>query len=194
MSGEENMHKELKEIKSHDRSVWITQPKEVEELLRRREIAFDITRGKFNDSNGNSELAMRAAEAFGRGLFAEHIKEKPEEWNMIDWLESTAGQIFNPLGTGATFTKITEDEARSLMFRCLLHEDSNEEHMASLFTYGFMRGMLLSAFPNGELLMKSDLAKGAPMTEFIFKANATDEDRLERERVKNSFESITKKM
>ena len=187
------MEKPLKEIKSQDRSVWITQPNEVETLLKRRETAFNVAKGKLVDSNGNIEIAMQTAEAFGRGLFAEYIKEKPEEWTMKDWLESTAKQIFNPMGTGATFTEITDDKARSLMFRCLLHEESNEPHMASLFTYGFMRGMLLSAFPDGELLMGSTMAHGAPMTEFTFKANATNEDRLKREQIKNLF-TITKKL
>ena len=181
------MQKKLKEIKSQDHAVWITQPNEIETLLKRRETAFDIAKGKFADSNDNVEIAMQTAEAFGRGLFAEYLQEKSNDWNMREWLEFTAEQVFNPLGTGAAFTKITDDESRSLTFRCLLHEESNKSHMASLFNYGFVRGMFLSAFPDGELLMRSNISEGAPMTEFIFKAKATDEDRLERERVKNSF-------
>jgi hypothetical protein len=187
------MGKPLKEIKSQDHTVWITQPHERGTVLKKTEIAFEIAKGKLADSRGNIELVMQTAEAFGRGLFAEHIKEKPKEWTMKEWLESTAKQILNPMGTGATFTQITDDEAKSFLFRSLLHEETDEPQMASLFTYGFMRGMFLSAFPDGELLMKSTMAQGAPMSEFIFKTSATDEDRLERERVKHIF-PITKKI
>jgi hypothetical protein len=49
--------------------------------------------------------------------------------------------------------------------------------------------MFLSAFPKGELLMKTSMAHGAPMTELIFKANADVVDKLERQRIKNTFET-----
>ncbi len=184
------MVKSLKKIESQDRTVWLTQPDEVEEFLKRQEIAFNVAKGKFADSNGNIELVLQTAEAFGRGLYSEQIKDKPNEWTVKEWLESTSNQIFNPMGTGATFTKIGNDEAKSLLFRCLLHEKSDEPHVASIFTYGFMRGMFLSAFPDGELLMGSTMAHGAPMTELIFKANASNDDRGERERIKNSFTKL----
>ena len=180
------MQKPLKEIKSEDQTVWITQPNEIESLLKKRETAFEVAKGKFAESNGNLELVMQTAEAFGRGLSTEHIREKPE--TVRRWLESATEQIFNPMGTGATFTKITDDEAESKMFRCLLHDDSDDPEIVSVFNYGFMRGMFLTAFPNGELLMKNSMAKGAPMTELTFKANANVVDKLERQRVMNSFE------
>lgn len=185
------MTKPLKEIKSEDHTVWMTQPGEIEEFIKKRETAFNIAKGKLADTN-NIELVMQTAEAFGRGLFAEHIKDNPEEWTMQQWLENTAEQIFNPLGEGATFTKITEDEASSKVFRCLLHEDAGDPHMASLFNYGAIRGMFLSAFPSGEVVVESTMAEGAPMTEFIFKVNATDEDKRERERIKQLFTTIKK--
>ena len=58
---------------------------------------------------------------------------------------------------------------------------------------GCIRGLFLSAFPNGELLMGSTMALGAPVTEFTFKSNASYKDRFERQRVKNLF-TITKKL
>ncbi|RLI63623.1 MAG: hypothetical protein DRO67_05455 [Candidatus Asgardarchaeum californiense] len=182
----------LKEIKSQDRIVWLTQPKEVADFLEKTKNAFDIAKGKLEDSNGNVEIVMQTAEAFGRGLFAEHVGDKSKEWTMKEWLESVSEQIFNPLGTGVTFTKITDEEADSLMFRSLLHEDKGDPHMASLFTYGFVRGMFLSAFPDGEILMKSTMAQGAPMTKFVFKTDAAIDDRFERERVKTLFTTMKK--
>ena len=186
------MHKPLREIRSEDHTVWMTQPSEVESLVKKRETAFTVAKGKFADS-GNVEIAMQIAEAFGRGLFAEHIKEKPERWTVKEWLESAAEQVFNPLGTGATITKLTDEEAQSLLFKCSLHEAAEEPHIASLFTYGYLRGMFLSAFPDGEVLMRSTMAHGAPMSEFVFKATATDAERLERERVKNSFTTMKRR-
>ena len=188
------MSESLKKIESKDRTVWITQPNETEMLLKRREIAFNVAKGKLVDSNGNIETVMQTAEAFGRGLFEDYLKKDSNDWSMDSWVKPMVENVFNPMGTGATFTKITEDEAKSLIFRCLLHENSGEPQMASLFTYGFLRGMLVSAFPDGELLMGSSMAHGAPMIEFIFKADATGDDRIERERVKKLFTNVSENL
>ena len=188
------MDESLKKIESGDRTVWITQPNEIENIMDKRETAFNIAKEKLTNEPDKIETAMQIAEAFGRGLFEEFINNKnSEEWTMEKWVKPIVGNIFNPMGTTATFTKITEDEAKSLIFRCQLHEDSKEPHIASLFTYGFLRGMLLSAFPDGEILMGSSMAQGAPMIEFTYKTNATEEDRLERERIKEVFMDNTKK-
>jgi len=188
------MSESLKKIESKDRTVWITQPNETEMLLKRREIAFNVAKGKLVDSNGNTETVMQTAEAFGRGLFEDYLKKDSNDWSMDSWVKPMVENVFNPMGTGATFTKITEDEAKSLIFRCLLHENSGEPQMASLFTYGFLRGMLVSAFPDGELLMGNSMAQGAPMIEFIFKADATGDDRIERERVKKLFTNVSENL
>jgi hypothetical protein len=168
---------------SRDHAVWMTQPDESEFLMKRRDIAFDVAKGKLAES-GNIETAMQTAEAFGRGLFSDFIKNESTAWTMNTLIEPMTEHILNPMGTGATFTNITENEATSLIFRCRLHDEVDEPHMASLFTYGFLRGMLRSAFPHGELLMGSSMAEGAPMIELTFKTRATDKDRWERERIK----------
>ena len=176
---------------SKDHTVWMTQPDESDILMKRRDIAFDITKEKLTES-GNIETAMQTAEAFGRGLFSDFIKSESAIWTMDTWIEPMAEHILNPMGTGATFTNITEDEATSLIFRCRLHEETEEPHMASLFTYGFLRGMLRSAFPSGELLMGSSMAQGAPMIELTFKTRATDKEKWERERIKHLMIDATK--
>ncbi len=169
---------------SQDHTVWLTQPKELEELRKRREIAFQVAQGKLIDSGGNVETAMQTAEAFGRGLFAEFINNKVDCQTMDAWITPLVEHVLNPLGTGAIFTSITKDEATSRIFRCPLHETAEEPHMASLFTYGFLRGMLLSAFPRGELLLDRSMAHGSPTLDFTFKMQANSVERGERERVK----------
>jgi len=152
-----------------------------------------MAKGKPGGSKGNVETVMQTEEAVVRGLSGEYRKKKSDGWTIKKWIKPAVENIFNPMGIAATFTKITEDEAKSLIFRCQLHEESNEPQVASVFTYGFLRGMLLSAFPNGELIMGSTMAQGAPMIEFTFKANASDKDRFERERIKNFFTDDIKK-
>jgi hypothetical protein len=178
-------HKPLKKIKSGNNSVWITQPKEIGNILKRRETALNIARGKLNHT-GKIETAMQTAEAFGRGLFEELLrKEIQPDWTMKEWITPIAENIFNPLGTGATFTEIKEDQARSLIFRYINNKDElDEPYISTLFNYGFLRGILLSAFPQGELILKNSMAEGAAMDEFTFKANAAENDRIERERIK----------
>jgi len=41
------MGESLKKIESGDRTVWITQPNEIENILNRREAAFNIAKEKF---------------------------------------------------------------------------------------------------------------------------------------------------
>lgn len=181
------MYEQSKKIDPRDNTVWVIPPDETELLLKRRETAFNVAKGKLIDSGGKIETVMQTAEAFGRGLFEDFIKKESKHWTMEKWVKPVVNNIFNPMGTALTFTKITDEEAKSLIFRWPLHEESNEPHVGPLFTYGFLRGMFLSAFPDGEILMESTMKKDAPTTEFIFKVKATDLDKLERERIKNFF-------
>lgn len=181
------MENPLDETLSNDNFIWKTKQITNEELSNRLNTAFNVALGKLVDTNGNIETVVQTGEAFGRGLFAEFIIEKPEEWTIKEWLDLTVENIFSPMGNAFTFTKIDDDEATSVLTKCPLHESSKEYNVAGLFTYGFIRGLLLSAFPRGEVLMGSTMAKETPMTEFIFKTNASHRDRFERERVKDFF-------
>jgi len=187
------MDKQSKKIDSGENAVWVTRPNEIDLLLKRRETAFNVAKGKLVDSGGKIETVMQTAEAFGRGLFEDYIKRESQHWTMEKWAKPVVENIFKPMGAAVTFTKITDEKAKSLIFKWPLHEESNELGVGPLFTYGFLRGMFLSAFPDGELLMESTMTKDTPMTEFTFKTKATCEDKLERERVKNFFTTITKK-
>ena len=187
------MEKSVREEESKDHVAWDTRPSKSEEISKRRDTAFTVALGKLLDTHGNIESVMQTGEAFGRGLFAEFIQEKPEEWTMEKWLDVTMKDIFDPMGTSFTLAEIENDKARSLMTQCLLHENLEEPHAASLFTYRCIRGLLLSAFSKGELLMGSTMALGDHVTEFTFKTTASYKDRFERQRVKNLF-TTTKKL
>lgn len=186
------MEKTFKKKDLETNAFWDTTPDEVEALLKRRETAFNVAKGKLADS-GKIETVMQTAEAFGRGLFQDFIKEESDHWTMEKWAKPVVENIFSPMGTAVNFTKLTVGEAKSLVFKWPLHKESKEMQIGSLFTYGFLRGMFLSAFPEGEILMESAMVKDSPIMEFTFKTKAIDADRFERERVKNFFTAQTKK-
>jgi len=172
------MGNSFKKIESGDNIVWITQPNEVDNILKKRDIAFNIAKGKIQDSGGKIETAIHTAEAFGRGLFEEYIKYKSSQWTMDKWVEPVVENIFNPMGTAATFTHITKDEAKSIVFRYPTNEGNSEDKcLSSLFTYGLFRGVLLSAFPDGELIMNSSMADGSQVDEFTFKAKRAEKEK-----------------
>ena len=183
---------DLKKI-SKDPMVWVSELHKPEEISKRADTAFNVALEKLLETHGTAETVMQTGEAFGRGLFAEFIQEKPEVWTMKEWLDVITETILEPMGNSFTLAEVETDKARSLMTQCSLQEKIDETHVASIFTYGCIRGLFLSAFPNGELLMGSTMALGAPVTEFTFKSNASYKDRFERQRVKNLF-AITKKL
>lgn len=188
------MEKPLKKREFNGRTVWMNDPIEIEGIKQRRDIAFNIALERLLETNGNIETVMQTGEAFGRGLFEDLIKEKPEEWTMEAWLISIVKNIFNPLGNVFTFSKISKDEVKSILTRCTLQENTDESLVASLFTYGFMRSLLKSAFPKGELILGNTTdSEDCYVNEFVFKTSALYKDKFERERIKSSF-SITKKL
>ncbi|EMR73974.1 hypothetical protein MBGDN05_00604 [Thermoplasmatales archaeon SCGC AB-539-N05] len=186
----------LKKIGSEKKTVWVTRPNLNEDhlLKKRRESAYKSI-SKVFDEKKDFETVMQMAENFGNTIFKEFVKEKPQKWTMKNWVEPVVKNVFNPMGAAATFTKITDDEARSLIFRCPAPEHFDTSGMPScLFSYGFTRGLLLSAFPEGELVMDKTMSDGFPMCEFVFKAKASDSDKKEKERIKKHFVKYESKM
>jgi len=169
-----------------------TQPPS-DEMVHRVSTAFHVALSKLVETNGNVERVVQTGEAFGRGLFAEFLSNETDEWTLQQWIDSVMEHILYPMGHLFTTAEMTSDHARSLMIQSSLDDSSDESHVASLFTYGFLRGLLLSAFPKGELLMGSTMALGDPVTEFTFKTTSSYTDRYERSRVKNMF-TTTKKL
>jgi hypothetical protein len=145
-----------------------------------RQTAFIAAMEKLQEGNRNPDSVLRMGEAFGRGLFAQRIKEKAPEWTMKDWLKELEKDVWGPLGTEFTFTKISPDVVTTFLSRNPLAHSSQEQSGAALFNFGVMRGLFLSAFPQGELLL-GDMKENKP--EVIFKTRASARDKLERERV-----------
>ena len=177
---------------SDTQAPWEMKIDKSEEIPKRLETAFSVAIRKLSMTQGNIESVLQTGEAFGRGLFTEFMQERNEEWDIKEWLEKTIETLFRPMGASFALAELDHNKARTLMTQCLLDKKSDESHIVSLFTYGCIRGILLSAFPKGELLMGSSVALGSPMTEFTFKTTASYKDRFERQRVKNLF-TTTKK-
>jgi hypothetical protein len=167
---------------------WEETEREEEQIRKWKESAFSVAVEKLRTSHGNPETVMRTGEAFGRGLFSQHLKERSSQWTMQQWLERTKEDVLKPLGTEFTFTKISDDVATTFLDRDPLKNHSKESTITSLFTYGVMRGLFLSAFPKGELLLHE--TRMVEESEFVFKTHASLNDKFERERVKRTFSSL----
>lgn len=161
-------------------SSWEDVHPEQEPLSDWRQSAFTAAMEKLQDEHQDPDSVMRMGEAFGRGLFAQRIKEKAPDWTLKEWLKELEKDVWRPMGTEFTFTKISHDVATTFLNRNPLAHSSQEQSASSLFNFGVMRGLFLSAFPQGELLI-GELNNNHP--EVIFKTIASAKDRLERERV-----------
>ena len=155
-----------------------------------QESAFHAALEKLQAEHGTSDTVMRMGEAFGRGLYAQHIREKPSEWTISEWIDEIQRDVCKPLGTEFTFTKISHDVATTFINRNPLLQKSKEQTAASLFNFGVVRGLFLSAFPKGELLV--NILKDELAPEFIFKTHASAKDKLERERTIRAFTLLNK--
>jgi len=155
-------------------------------ISRWRDTAFTAAIDKFQKTKGNPETVMQTGEAFGRGLFSEYLQEHSTGWTMKKWFDVT-DRVLTPMGLPLECMEITSENATSIVTR-ITFADPMERDVASLFTYGYLRGLFLSAFPKGELFMEN--SSKAPVTSFIFKTHASTKDRFERERVKQRFTSM----
>jgi hypothetical protein len=160
---------------------WEEMSSEKEQLTDWQHSAFTAALEKLQTEHQNPDSVMRMGEAFGRGLFAQRIKDKAPDWTMKEWFQEIEKDVWGPLGTEFTFTKISHDVVTTFINRNPLAHSSQEQSAVSLFNFGVMRGLFLSAFPQGELVMNEVKNKEHP--ELIFKTNASAKDKLERERV-----------
>ena len=163
---------------------------EEEQIAKWRDSTFHITLEKLQADHGNIETGIRTDEAFGRSLSACRAKEKSLDWAIKGWRETIEECVFKSIGTEFSFTKISQDVATTFMNRDPLKKMYKESTVASLFNYGVMRDLFLSAFPKGEVLINRSETAYPP--EFIFKTHASAKDRFERERMKSVFTTLEK--
>jgi hypothetical protein len=188
------MEENLKQKKPETNLPWEEEFLDTEQITKWRDSAFQAALEKLQETHGNAEAVMRTGEAFGRGLFAQQFQEKSTEWTINKWLQATEEDAFKPLGTEFTFTDISHDAAKILMKRDPLRNLSKERSATSLFTYGAIRGLFLSAFPKGELLIGEQKTPDQQSSmELIFKTQASVKDKFERERVKQLFTLLEKR-
>src|SRR5512136_1890643 len=133
--------------KEHMQSSWEDVPAAKEPLASWQQSAFQAALDQLKTGHGTPDSVMRIGEAFGRGLFAERIKEKSPDWTMKQWFEEIEKDVCGPLGTEFTFTKVSPDVATTFMNRNPLTQASQDQTAASLFHFGVMRGLFRSAFP-----------------------------------------------
>jgi len=167
---------------------WEEDLSEEEQIAKWRDSAFHAALEKLQAEHGNTETVIQTGEAFGRGIYASRIKEKSLDWTIKGWRETIEEDVFKPLGTEFTFTKISQDVATTFMNRDPLKQMHKESTVASLFNFGVMRGLFLSAFPKGELLINGLETGDQPV--FIFRAHASAKDKYER--VKRVFTTLKK--
>ena len=72
--------------KEYSDGSWEDMPSEKEQLTDWQQSAFHAALEKLQCGHGNPDSVMRMGEAFGRGLFAQRIKEKSPDWTMKEWL------------------------------------------------------------------------------------------------------------
>jgi hypothetical protein len=176
--------------KQTERFSWEDDVPEEDHIVDWRDSAFHAAVEKLSGEHGNADSIMRTGEAFGRGLYAQRVKEKSPDWDIKEWLREMEKDVFIPLGTEFTFTKISHDVATTFMNRDPLLHLSQDSAVASLFNFGVMRGLFLSAFPKGELLMNETKVVRQP--EFILKTHASAKDRFEAERIIHGFNLLKK--
>lgn len=155
--------------------------------------AFHAALTKLDQDHGNAaDTVMRLGEAFGRGLYTQRLKDKSPKWTIKDWVGELQKDVYKPLGSEFTFTENTPDVATTFKARNPLQQLSQKHAAAAttLFDFGVLRGLFLSAFPKGELLLNKERPIDHP--EFIFKAYASARDKCERERVIRMFTILKK--
>lgn len=185
------MKTSLRKIESKGKTVWMTRPdlQMDSSLKKRRKKTFTSFQAAL-EKNADFETLLRIAEDFGKELFEDQIEtEEDNEWTMTDWIDPVVKNVFNPMGAAGAFTKITEKEAHSRVFRCPSEEESMKDNSwaSCLFSYGFTRGLLRSVFPEGEVFIGKTMNEGAPMCEFIFKAQPTEKEKVRSKEIKKEW-------
>lgn len=182
---EKSIKKNIATVKTMSTGTDIDTNTTIEEKTDR---AFHIACMKTEIQERQPELILQTGEAFGKGLFTDHIQQQEnKEWTIHEWAEITQKRVLLPMKSNLVFTTVQEDEAQSVMFTppLSLHQNTAQ---ASLFTYGLLRGLFRSAFPHGELSMTAHQTGGTKVTELKFKLHATSPDKYERDKIKKLLE------
>ncbi len=164
---------------------WESTVDASDHLLTWRDSAFAAAMEKFHSCHENIETVLQTGEAFGRAIFHTYL-EKTREWDLDQWCTEVT-QLLLPLGDAFEITGGQHDMVATFLRRHPLSRLPQEKPLESLFTYGTMRGLFLSAFPHGELVVSPQPLEEEHPSALIFKLHPSSLDRLTRERVKDAY-------
>ncbi len=126
------------------------------------------------EKKANSKVVLESAERFGRNIFRECVGER-KIWTPYDWVTECITKVFNRQGTGVTFT--LKEDVTAIIHKCPTPERARiSPEVACAFSWGYVRGLWKSAFPDGEAVIRSTMALGYPTCEFVFKVKADEND------------------
>lgn len=185
------MNGALAKIKSGDKTVWMTKPKPdkgFSQMIADYTILLLIdTILKDVDKKTASEIIMSAAEELGAKIFDEYVKEKI--MTSKEWADAVNEYVFNQMGTGITFTKISDDRIESSVLKCpTIYRAMAAPNVTCPFSYGFGRGLWRKSFPEGEVIMGNTIAKGKETCGFTFLVKSKENI---REKMKQMFENAS---
>lgn len=186
-----SMEESFSQKKHTSQRSWEDDLTDRENLMDWRKSAFQAAMDKLQRDHGTSDTVMQTGEAFGRGVFAQKIKEKSADWTIKEWLSEIEKDVLKPLGSEFTFTKVSHDVAATFMNRDPHKNMLADRSIDSLFNLGVIRGLFLSAFPKGELVLGETTTLQQP--ELLLKIHPSAKDKLERERILEKFTDVKNK-
>jgi hypothetical protein len=156
-----------------------------QQLRTWRDTAFTAALDKYHATHDNIETILQTGEAFGRALYHTHIPNT-HDWDLDD-LCTEITTLLTPLGDSFEITGGQHDMIATFLRRNPLTSNPQEKPLDSLFTYATIRGLFLSAFPQGELVITPRPSDHDHPGSLIFKLHPSSLDRLTRERVKDAY-------
>ncbi len=165
---------------------WESLPDNASGLQSWRDSAFAAAMAKFQASHGNAEAVLQTGEAFGRAIFSNHLADTTDR-DLEQWCAEVSN-LLAPLGDSFALTSARHDVVATFLRRNPLTHHRLDRPLESLFTYGTLRGLFLSAFPEGELVVAPSSPSGDDSPgSLMFKLHPSSLDRLARERVKDAY-------
>ena len=165
-------------------TAWEELPRDTDDLLAWRQTAFTAAKDKYHANHNNIETVLQTGEAFGRAVYRTHL-QKNQDWDLTE-LCSEVSTLLGPLGDSFEITGGQQDMATTFLRRHPLVHNPLDWPLDSLFTYGTLRGLFLSAYPHGELVAEPNLDERHPAS-LVFKLHPSGLDRFTRERVKDAY-------
>lgn len=164
---------------------WESLPDNASGLRSWRDSAFHAALEKFHAGHGNAEAILQTGEAFGRAIFSSHLADTTD-WDLEQWCTEVS-ELLAPLGDSFALTGGRHDVVATFLRRNPLTHHRLDRPLESLFTYGTLRGLFLSAFPEGELVVSPSPSGDDSPGSLMFKLHPSSLDRLARERVKEAY-------